>query len=70
MAIKLAGVILTLSIELVRGTLAISMEVLADVIFALLLKKPYADGRAGRCHPRSINKSADRCHPCIIIESH
>ena len=70
MAVKLAGVILALSIELVGVILALSIEVLAGVILALLLKKPCAGGRAGRCHPRSINRSAGRCHPRTTIESH
>ncbi len=70
MAVKLVGVILALPIELVEGTLALSMEVLASVTLALLLKKSYAGGRAGRGYPCSINGSVGRCHPCIAIESH
>ncbi len=70
MAVKLVGVILALSIELVRGTLVLSMEVLAGVILALLLEKSCAGDRAGRCHPGSINGSAGRCHPRTTIESH
>ncbi len=54
MAIKLAGVILALPIELVEGTLTLSMEVLAGVTLALLLEKPYAGGRADRGYPRSM----------------
>ncbi len=70
MAVRLVDFILALSIELVSDTLALLIEMLAGVILALLLEKPCAGGRAGRCHPRSINKSAGRCHPRIIIESH
>ncbi len=70
MAVKLVGIILALLIELVGGTLALSIEVLVGVILELLLKKPCAGGRASRCHLCSINKSPSRCHPRIIIESY
>ncbi len=70
MAVKLTGVILALSIELVGNTLALSIEVLVGIILALLLEKSFAGGRAGRCHPRSMNGSAGRCHPRTTIESH
>ncbi len=70
MAVKLVGVILALLIELVGGTLTLSMEVLVGAILALLLKKLCAGSKAGRCHPRSINRSIGRCHPCTTIESH
>ncbi len=70
MAVKLAGVILALPIELVGGTLALSIEVLVGVTLALLLKKPCAGSRDGKGYPRSINGSAGRCHPRTTIESH
>ncbi len=70
MAVKLAGVILTLQIELVGGTFALSMEVLAGVNLALLLEKPCTGSRAGRGYLRSINRSAGWCHPCTTIEGH
>ncbi len=54
MMVRLAGVILALPIELVGGTLALSIEVLAGVTLALLLEKSYAGGRAGRGYPRSM----------------
>ncbi len=58
MAIKLKGVILALSIvQLAGDTFALSIEVLVDIIFVLLLKKPYASGRASRYHLCSINRS-------------
>ncbi len=71
MTVKLAGVILALSIiGLVGGTLALLMEVLVGIILALLLKKPFKGGRASRYHLCSINRSVGRCHPRTIIESH
>ncbi len=70
MAAKLAGVILALPIELVGGTLTLSMVVLAGVTLALLLEKLCTGGRAGRGYPRSVNGSAGRCHPRTTIESH
>ncbi len=70
MAVKLAGIILFLSIELIGIILAQSMEVLASIILALLLKKPCASGRAGRYHLHSINGSIGRCYSRTIIESH
>lgn len=60
MAVKLVGVILGLLIELAGVILALSMEIVLGVIFALLFTKPYAGNRAGRCHPYSINGSAKR----------
>ncbi len=70
MVAKLAGVILALPIELVGGTLALSMVVLAGVTLALLLEKPCAGGRAGRGYPRSLNGITGKCHPRTTIESH
>ncbi len=70
MAAKLAGVILALPIELVEGTLALSIVVLAGVSRAQLLEKQCAGGRAGKGYPRSLNGSAGRCHPRTAIESH
>ncbi len=70
MAVKLADVILTLPIELVRGTLALSIEVLAGVTLALLLEKPCAGSRAGKGYPHSINRSACKCYPSTTNENH
>ncbi len=57
-------------VELAGGTLALSMKVLTGVTLALLLEKPCAGGRADRGYPRSINRSAGRCHLRTTIESH
>ncbi len=71
MAVKLAGVILALSIiRLVGGIFTLLMEVLVGVIFALLLQKLCAGGRAGKCYPCSINRSVGRSHSCTTIEGH
>lgn len=70
MAVKLAGIIFALLIELASVIFALSIEILAGVIVVPLLKGPCASSKAGRCHPRSINKSADRYHLRTIIESY
>ncbi len=71
MVVKLAGIILILSIVgLVGDTLALSMEMLVGVILALLLKKLYAGGRDGRCYSCSINRGADRCHSRTTIKNY
>ncbi len=70
MTLKLAGVILVLSIVLADGILALSIKVLADVILVLLLKKLCIGGRVGKCHLCPINKSANRYHLYTIIGSY
>lgn len=68
MAIKLAIVILTLSIVKLAGvTLLYSlMEVLAGIILALQLKRSCLSGGVGRdCYPCSINRSANKSHSYI-----
>ena len=70
MIIKLISDILALSIELIGLIFALSMDVLPGVIFALLLKKPYAGGKVGKCHSYSIKESVNRCYSCITIENH
>ena len=70
MAVKLVGVIFALLIELVVIILILLIEILADVIFILLLEKPYINDRASKYYPHSINRSANRCYPCITIENH
>ncbi len=70
MAVKLAGIIFALLIELVSVIFTLSMEILVGVIVVQLLKGPCTSSKAGRYHPCSINKSADRYHLRTIIESH
>ena len=70
MVVKLINVIFILLIKLVGIIFALSIEVLANVIFTLLLKKPYISSRADRYYLYSINKIADKYYPYIIIESH
>ncbi len=68
MAVKLADIILALSIERACVIFALLIEMLGSIIIAQLLKKLCIDCKAASYHPYSINKSASRCHLNTILK--